>query len=1699
MVIMTSQVNETKTNLTQVSSLPQGLGSLHQTQGTKSPKVDPRTARLFAQGIALIPKPQPKKNSSELLKKSEKYLSKAESLSKEIESIEIFVTDLKNPEIPDYHFKNVFFRIAPGDLISTIENSLMTAYPNISLETLRSNLRLLLQLKNLHGKNPLDHYLDQKRQKLQEFRELATLFNNLGSNQVSPFDEEGVLNRIAQLTAKRTPSSQFRLSYTLPDGIKEKDTLAISLTVSKLQQLQDLYFFLNTPNYPKEFILKKYQELDAEIKTALGKAIWVACYRPDELFFSDHFLAANPHVLLECKNESGGDVIAQLITHYKAQILLQRSKPALTEFAEKIKTTTDKSEQLKSFQALPEFAREDLAELVWLEHGGRQDPKFAYWRYGELKIEKNPLVLTQLFHSPSLKKSTSILEIYMGIIDQKINFDIQKGVNQFASEMLVPTNPIACPATQLKTGPKERIPEHTRVAMVTAEFAGVINMGGLAPAVSGIARAYGTDDVCVILPKYDVINPKLVLEEKKNYKIELNGEIHKVFKTKVNGITCYLIEDPLFKVGFNKENKPNNIYEGKDLEVKRRWTHFQSLSADLAYQLSQKKKNPVQLVQVHDAQTALVPKILQTRHYEEWKEGKTPATVFTFHNNNSPLDFDYPQAQDLLKEIGLPSHPINSFIEGLECSDMNSTVSETFAKEVQTDLFGKGMQRNVKINAAKGKLVGIVNGNTDGWNPKTDAQLKNWISPDGTPIDLSYGPDDENLPEKVKLIRQQLVEYLKAHNLGNFDPAKPIFFYVGRYDAYQKGIDKLPLIMEEVVKNGGQFICIGLDPDAKADGYLTKMEEFAKAHNHKGICIIRDFKRPDGRLYWQHGNSSLQDTSGVPGFGSLLRAAVDVGVFPSIFEPCGLVQGEMHRMGIETLATGTGGFADTIYTSGENRNGYLFARLPVWESEEQDRAILKSVHDALQRNQDKLDALYDNDSERLTPYIEQKRTIMRNAAKSTWTSSFDDSLSPANRYQLVYAKAFENQKQRGLIALDIHALGSASTSLQNLTSTSQQKLTFNPELYKTLGAHYDKLSGNTTFRVYAPHARAITIKLTNPQGNIEKWVEMKKGENGIWEAHSQEAKPDFLYHFKITSENGDILRKIDPFAFANHVHADSGEHESKIALLDNDFKWTDDDWMHKRVQTNPAKTPMSIYEVHVPTWKKQENGDPLNWKELAHELSKYCKEMGYSHVELMALFEHPHPMSMGYQITSFFALNRTMGSLEDFQYFVNYLHEQKIGVIIDWVPAHFATDAFSLGTFDGSPVLEDDEERFRGHPQWGTYEFDFKKQFTRDFLGSNLEFLLNQFHIDGVRVDAVQSMLELNYGRAPGTRKNAKGGSVNLHSKSFLRNINTYVHEKYPGVITIAEEAMGFPNLTRPRSERGIHTKTRGIGFDLTWHMGFMNNTLEYLATPPHHRNSSYSMFTGTVKNVDYNEDSRPRGKVVLPFSHDENANGKGTIFTKLGGDTFPDKFANGRLLLAYQLLRGGGPVLDFMGNEILQSQEWHGRLIKGLDNEQERKKASVQWEELDPNVDPFNHQYHLGARESRKALLHLYRDNPGLQDQTDAGFSWINAQDSQNGVLSFHRRGGGQQFACVFNSSNKDLKDYLIPLPNASYAPELDRLISVKEVYNTDDDAFGGGGRKNANVEIIRDNTTNRPTHLKLRLPPFSALLLEEGFARGD
>src|SRR5581483_1330266 len=541
----------------------------------------------------------------------------------------------------------------------------------------------------------------------------------------------------------------------------------------------------------------------------------------------------------------------------------------------------------------------------------------------------------------------------------------------------------------------------------------------LKPAVSGMVRAFGAKDTRVVMPLYTngPIHDDLIKQMKEtDHEIWADGHRMRVMKANINGVRCYFIEHSAFEIPKKADGvSSGNFYEGDYNHVRYRWAVFQKAAADLCYNFS-KKRHPVQLVHCHDGQTALVPKFLQEHHPKEWMQGQTPVVHFTYHNNAEPMKYEN-EAVDILEKMGLPKESTNSFIQALQIADVKSTVSLQFGKESQmpqtefdTGLDDSGLQEYIKKAAFEKTLFGVVNGNTINFDPRKDEQLRNWKSvlPETKDkiVDLRFGPNStaEELAENTVLIQRELCAYLKSLNpndpaYADLDPEKPIFMYLGRSDTNQKGIDKLPLIMREVISRGGQFVCVGIEPHDRAKHIRWEMKEFAKAHGNKGVLILEDTKVGKDFKY-----------QGV--FGRLLRA-IAYPVFPSRYEPCGLVQGESHCYGRMPLVTGTGGFVDTIQTEGPNRNGYLFKRCNNWHSKEQDEAIIGTLAQALTEALNIQRALYSNDLGAIGPYMERAKQIMRNALNSTWEKTPDRSLSAIRKRSLIDAKGFQNLKLRG--------------------------------------------------------------------------------------------------------------------------------------------------------------------------------------------------------------------------------------------------------------------------------------------------------------------------------------------------------------------------------------------------------------------------------------------------------------------------------------------------------------------------------------------------------------------------------------------------------------------------------------------------------------------------------------------------------------
>ncbi|MGH3129446.1 MAG: 1,4-alpha-glucan branching protein GlgB, partial [Gaiellaceae bacterium] len=518
-------------------------------------------------------------------------------------------------------------------------------------------------------------------------------------------------------------------------------------------------------------------------------------------------------------------------------------------------------------------------------------------------------------------------------------------------------------------------------------------------------------------------------------------------------------------------------------------------------------------------------------------------------------------------------------------------------------------------------------------------------------------------------------------------------------------------------------------------------------------------------------------------------------------------------------------------------------------------------------------------------------------------------------------------------------------------------------LYERLGAHVGETGVN--FAVWAPNARSVSVV-----GDFNGWDGRAHplrslGSSGIWEALVEEAEPGHRYKFELHDRDGHLHLRADPFAFAAELPP-----QTASVVFRSEYEWNDEEWIERRRSAEALDSPMSTYEVHLGSWRRTLEGNrPLTYRELADELADYAHDLGFTHVELLPVMHHPFSGSWGYQVTGYFAPVSTLGSPDDFRAFVDTLHARGLGVILDWVPAHFPRDEFALARFDGTALYEHEDPRRGAHPDWGTLVFNLGRNEVRNFLLANALFWLREFHADGLRVDAVASMLYLDYSREPGQwLPNAFGGNEDLDAVQFLKDLNELIHTREPGVISAAEESTAWPGVSRP-------TYLGGLGFGFKWNMGWMHDTLGYFAREPVHRAYHHHELTFALVYA-WNEN------FVLPLSHDEVVHGKGSLLAKMPGDRW-QKFANLRALYATMWAFPGKKLL-FMGCEIAQEAEWnHDR--------------SIDWHLLE-QAD------HGGVQALVRELNRVYRDEPALWevDFEPAGFRWLEPNDAAGNVLAF-------------------------------------------------------------------------------------------------
>jgi len=606
-------------------------------------------------------------------------------------------------------------------------------------------------------------------------------------------------------------------------------------------------------------------------------------------------------------------------------------------------------------------------------------------------------------------------------------------------------------------------------------------------------------------------------------------------------------------------------------------------------------------------------------------------------------------------------------------------------------------------------------------------------------------------------------------------------------------------------------------------------------------------------------------------------------------------------------------------------------------------------------------------------------------------------------------------------------------------------------LWEALGAHvrsYDTPDGTVrgvSFAVWAPNAQGISVI-----GDFDGWsgraTPMRSlGSTGVWEVFVPDLADGTRYKFRVHGADGSVVDKADPMAFATEVPPATAS-----VVHTSSYGWSDQAWLDRRATGAPHAEAMSAYEVHLASWRPG-----LSYLELVEHLVAYVREMGFTHIELLPVAEHPFGGSWGYQVTSYYAPTSRFGSPDEFRAFVDAMHAAGIGVLVDWVPAHFPKDAWALARFDGTALYEHADPRRGEQRDWGTYVFDFGRSEVRNFLVANALYWLEEFHIDGLRVDAVASMLYLDYSREPGQwEPNIHGGRENLEAVAFLQEMNATVYKHHPGVVTIAEESTSWPGVTRP-------THLGGLGFGMKWNMGWMHDTLDYLAHDPvhrsyHHHGMTFSLVYAWTENF------------VLPISHDEVVHGKGSLWQRMPGDDW-NKAAGVRGLLAFMWAHPGKQLL-FMGSEFGQPSEWSEE--NGLD-----------WGLL---ADPEHGHLHRGVQRMVTNLNATYRDQPALwsQDTSPDGFSWIDANDAENNVLSFLRYGSdGSVLACVANFSGQPHEGYRLGLPCAG---------SWREVLNTDSETYGGSGVGNLGTVHATDRSWHgRPASADVRLPPAGVLWL--------
>jgi len=1011
-------------------------------------------------------------------------------------------------------------------------------------------------------------------------------------------------------------------------------------------------------------------------------------------------------------------------------------------------------------------------------------------------------------------------ELSIPAIDHRVKMNREFDPEHF------PVRPTQRDQIQITTPPKplEELPQGMRVLVVAYECAQYgLKYGGLGEAVYGIAKSLKNRgcEVTLLMPKFSGL-PQPLRERieregtPSTVRHEVSGTMKedRVLTIQQDGITLAYLEDT--SAERNRFDVPGGpqIYEDGVLAVpgkewhglKERMAYVGSATAEYIVA----NKDQFDAVVYNDWHAAYAVDRIAHRYFDRWTCGEFPANVFIIHNNSYGCQGVYGvEEADALHMFGDQRKGLNVMAEVVELAERSSTVSETFAQEMQDGGLTAGIGPWVRKSAHDDKFKGIINGsNPDLWNPSTNPVLKNWRDPvTGDAIDLSFSPQTPDLVAHKRLVREQLYKALQVHypealaamNYHSADDMinNPLLLYVGRYDQSQKGIDKLVDIMEAVHAKGGRFISMGAGEINGASEVLDALEQRARELN----CAWITRGTNNASLKMQLGDG------GKPALGALIRAAADFCCVPSSFEPCGLVQTEGWLFGAPAIGTRTGGLADTIISDQAHPrfNGFTYDRLHDWKSPEQKRLVRETTTQAL----DYWEHLSNPDKHAMMS------RLMTDGRQLSWTTS-PNGISPSDRYITLLQEAIAAKKTRHTQKTDLLGIeDKPATVTDHHFGFGQQT-----QLYNSFGAHIE--SDGVNFRVMAPAAQAVRVitvelsEMNEPTGK-ETAYEMQKLPDGSWQTKIGSAKEGTRYQYEIVNAQGEIVRKTDPFALG------FDPKDRKICTVTaspKDYAWNDGAWMADR--PNLKDRPKNIYEVHVPSWFKQD-GKFVPYQEIARRLAVHCQEMGFTHVELFGMFEHFVDESMGYQVAGYFAPTSRNGSLKDFQEFVDILHQNGIAVIMDFVPAHFVKDDCSLRDFDGTHFFETPDTRNRDST-WGTYTFNFDREDVRNFLLSSAHFFLEECHMDGIRADAVAHFIAYSRWRPKDSWNPGPDGTEwNHNGIKFTRDMNRMARDMH--ALTISENSwtQGYSDTLREDDPSG-----KGLGFDLRFNMEARHGAFDY-------------------------------------------------------------------------------------------------------------------------------------------------------------------------------------------------------------------------------------------------------------------------------